>query len=715
MYKYRFTAFLFAATIMTPVAAQAQDAASASNEPATLEEVIVTAQRREEKLKDVPIAITAVTANQLEEAGISSSVALTTITPGLNFLSQGAYAQPTIRGIGTAITGAGADANVAIYVDGVYQPSQASNAFEFNNVERIEVLKGPQGTLFGRNATGGAINITTKTPKFAPEGEISVGYGSFNAVSVDGYVTGPLASNLAADLALMYKEDDGYTRNILYDKQTGKVTAFGARMKLLLQATEALSFTLAGNYGRNANNAAYLTKPIDGNLALLRTNPSITIPEDVREINNDTDPISRSSNRAVSLVAKYDVGAGLLTSTSSYSEVDVELLVDSDVTSLPNSTNDTFLPQKTYSQEFNYTSALAGPLNFTMGLFLYDDVANRQSINTKGVNGPVSQDFSVEVATQAQAVYGELNYDITDAIRVIGGLRYSSEHKQADGFYTVGPATELHSKTHWDAFTPRVSALWKLNEQSNVYATYSRGFKSGAYNTTTLTTPEPVNPEFIDAFEVGFKHSTPRLMGNLSAYYYDYQDIQVSVQTKINNITTGVYQNAATAKIYGVDGDVTALLSDNWKARLGAAWTHARYEVWTNALITEPLPSGQGNAQAPGDASGNEMIRTPEWMVNGTLTYETDLPYGYLDASATVSYNSGFFIDPGNNFEHPSYTLVNANAAWTSPDDKYRVEVWGRNLTDELYYIYSTASPAGYTGAIQRPRSFGITLTRSFN
>ncbi|MDB5470556.1 MAG: putative TonB-dependent receptor [Caulobacter sp.] len=703
---------LVAATLLAPAAAFAQS--EPADSPATLEEVIVTAQRREEKLKDVPIAITAVTSQQLQETGVSSSMALTTITPGLNFVSQGAYAQPTIRGIGTAITGAGADANVAIYVDGVYQPSQASNAFEFNNVERIEVLKGPQGTLFGRNATGGAINITTKQPSFDANGEISLGIGNFEARSADLYVTGPLGDRFAADLAMLYKEDEGYVYNMLHKEMTGKINAFGLRTKLLFQATDDLSFVLTGNFSRNSNNAAYLTKPIDGNLALL-TNPLVVIPKDVLKINNDTDPISRSTNRSGSLVVKYDMGAGLLTSTSSYSELDVELLVDSDVTNLPTSTNDTFLPQKTFTQEFNYTSSLDGPLNFTAGLFYYDDVADRRSINSKGVGGPITQDFSVTVATQAAAVYGEINYDITDSFRVIGGLRYSSERKQADGSYTVGPATVLDSSVKWDAWTPRLSLLWKLTDRSNVYATYSRGFKSGAYNTTTLTSPTPVDPESVDAFEVGFKHSGPRLVANMSMFYYDYKDIQVSVQTKINNITTGIYQNAATAKIYGIDGDVTALFNENWKLRVGAAYTHAQYDEWTNALITTPLPNGFGNSQATGDASGNNMIRTPEWMINSTLAYNTDVGYGHIDISGTVSYNSGFFIDPGNNFEHPAYTLFNAQLAWTSPDEKYRLEFWGRNLTDELYYVYSTASPAGYTGAIQRPRSFGVTLTRSFD
>lgn len=716
MPRYSLAGLLVAATFMTPLAAHAQSTSDTST-PAvnSLEEVIVTAQRREEKLKDVPIAITAVTSNQLEEAGVSNSMALTTITPGLNFVSQGAYAEPTIRGIGTAITGAGADANVAIYVDGVYQPSQAANAFEFNNIERIEVLKGPQGTLFGRNATGGAITVTTKKPSYSPQGEASIGYGNLDAVTFDGYVTGPLAEHLAADLSVLYREDNGYIHDLYNHRQTAKVTNFGARTKLLFDATDRLSFVLAGVYGRDSDNAVYLKKPIDGNLALLATHPELYVPTDPREINEDTDPLAVSTNKAGSLTAAYRFDHGTLSSITSYSKLDIELLVDSDSTELPQSTNDTFLPEKTFTQEVNYASDLAGPLNFTAGVYYYNDDSFRRSINTAGIGGPVTQDFSVRVKTRAQAAYGEIYYDLTDAIRLIGGLRYSDERKSADGFYTVGASTILDTSAHWTAWSPRASIVWKVNDHNNVYATYSEGFKSGAFNTTTLSNPTPVDPEFVKAYEVGFKHASPRLIANLSAYYYDYQDIQVSVQIKVNNVTTGVFQNAASASIYGLDGDLTAVLSDNWRWRFGAAWTHARYEDYPNALITTPKPSGLGNTQAPGDAGGKEMIRSPEWMVNTTLSYETDLAGGHFDASATAAYNSGFYWDPGNNYKHDAYTLVNAKAGWSTMDDKYRIEVWGRNLTDELYYLYATPTTASYGGSSQRPRTYGITLSRKFD
>lgn len=720
MWAFRSSTALLAATFLSPVIAHAQSGAptgvtahSAGSGPQVLEEVVVTAQRREERLKDVPIAITAITGSQLAASGITNTLQLTAVTPGLNFVVNGAYAQPTIRGIGTGVTGAGADANVSLYIDGVYQPSQVANAFELSNIERIEVLKGPQGTLFGRNATGGAISITTLAPSFSTHGQVSAGFGSFNEYKLSGYLTGPINDKVAGDLSLLYKHDDGYVRNTLLNKDTGKQQVFSARAKLLYRPTDNLSFTLAGAIERNSNNAIYLTKPINNNNVALRTAPSLYFPPSQDEINTDTDPIAASSTKSVSLTGRYRTSYGAFSSITSFENLKVKLLVDSDVTSIASSSNLTTLPERTFSQELNFASAFPGRANFISGVYYYSDDSTRRTVNSRGVAGPVTQDFTVGVKTDAEAIYGELNYDVTDAVRIIGGLRYSTERKQANGTYALGGTAMLHGDERWDALTPRASIRYRIDNRSNAYFTFSRGFKSGSFNTTTLTQPYPVSPEFVNAYEVGYKFSSGRLIANASAFYYDYSDIQVGVQTNVGGVSAGVLQNAATAKIYGVDGDVTAQLTDNWRLRLGAAYTHATYGKYTGALLTTPRVGG-GNTQTPGDASGNELIRSPEWMINGTLSYNKELSYGRLESSATVSYNGGFFWDPRNRVKQDPYTLINANLAWISPDKKYRLEAWAKNLTDVTYYYYVSVSTTGDSGSFQRPRTFGVSLTRYF-
>ncbi len=215
-------------------------------------------------------------------------------------------------------------------------------------------------------------------------------------------------------------------------------------------------------------------------------------------------------------------------------------------------------------------------------------------------------------------------WDVLDDLRLTGGLRYSDERKEANGAYRIGPTTQLHSAHTWDALTPSASVRWKIDDNQTTYVSYNRGFKSGSYNTTTLAQQQPVDPEFVDAYEAGYKFAGNRISANLSAFYYDYSNIQVAVQTNINGTNTGVLQNAATAEIYGADADVTAVLDDHWQAEAGAAYTHARYTDFPNALVTTPIPGG-GNTQTPMDVSGNDMVRTPTFTGNLTLSYNADL------------------------------------------------------------------------------------------
>lgn len=699
-----------------PSAQDAPPVEPADSDPSTageandLADIVVTAQRREERLVDVPLSVTAIGAETLEAAGVNGSIGLSTLTPGLNFSVQGAYAQPTIRGIGTSITGAGADANVAIYIDGVYQPSQAANVFEFNNIERVEVLKGPQGTLFGRNATGGAITITTLQPSFNSHANLSIGYGSFNEWRASGYATVGLTDTLAADIAVLYSDDDGYTRNVLLNRRSSESTNFAARAKLLWQPTDALSFTLIGNISDNEDNSIYITRPIDGNNQYFRTIPGTAVPADIRETNTDTDPRVDAESKSISLIGRYNFASGTLSSISSYTDTNVYLLIDSDVTSNRISSNGTSLPQETFTQELNFASDLGGRFNFIAGLFYYNDTAGRTSTNTAGAGGATTNQFTVEVQTEAAAIYGELTFDITDRLHLLGGVRYSTETRDAFGVQIVGPARTLDVTQDYGAWTPRVALRYDIDDRSRIYGSYSRGFKSGIFNTTALNDPSPVRPETVDAFELGFKHASRNLIFSLAGFHYNYRDIQVGIQTNVGGISQGVIQNAASAEIYGAEAEVTAVLSENFNLRAGAAWTHGRYVDFTNALITERIAGG-GNRQFAGDASGRDTIRTPEFTANLTLNYNVQLAGGNFDASVTGSYNGGFYWDPGNRVRQDEYALLNARISWLDPSERFRVALWGTNLTDTEYYYYASVSGAGDSASFQRPRSVGISLT----
>jgi len=707
------TILFAAASLLAPGLAQAQTASERAP-TAQLSEIVVTAQRREERLTDVPIAITAVSGATLEKAGVNAGLQLGLITPGLNFAVQGAFAQPTIRGIGTSLTGSGADANVAIYVDGVYQPNQSGNLMEFNNVERIEVLKGPQGTLFGRNATGGAIRIITRDPAFSPEAEVNLSYGRFNDRKASFYGTAPLTDTVAVNIAGLLRKDDGYIDNVFLHNKTGHAVVAAVRSKLLVQPTDRLKFVLAGNYSNSNDNSPFAVNPLNGNSVYVQQ--GAVIPRGTYVTSLSFDPDIKVKSRGLSLTASYKTDLGTFTSITSYQELRPFLWSDIDNTSLFANHLTLLNVENTFTQEVTYASAYDGPLNWIGGVFLYRDKTKLDLQIFSGAAPPPFRVVAIEgyIKTDAAAAFAEVNYDVTDRLHLIGGLRYSDEEKQALGGTPV--ATVVNTKAKWHALTPRFSARYALDPATNVYATYSRGFKSGNYNLSGLSST-PVNPEKVDAYELGLKHSAGPLRINTSAYYYDYKDIQVQIQTNAGGVARSVLQNAATAKIYGLDFDGAYTFDENWSAMAGAAYTHARYNSYKNALITTPifingLPAG--NSQVAGDASGNKMIRTPEFTANLTLNYRQELAEGEFEASSTVAYSSGFYWDPGNKLKEPAYTVVNGRLAWTEPKKRYRVSVWGNNLTNKKYLFYANNTTTGDLGVYAKPTTYGVALDLYF-
>ena len=575
---------------------------------------------------------------------------------------QGAFANPTIRGIGTSVTAAGADANVAIYVDGVYQPNQTANLFEFNNIERVEVLKGPQGTLFGRNATGGAIRVITADPDQDARGRLSVGYGRLNEWKVNGFANLPISESVALNVAAMYDKDDGYVRNLTTGNKIARQNAKAVRAKLKLDAGERLSFVVGGSYSDTFNNQPFSTNPVDGNNRARQS--GVVFPTGFYESIVSFDPEIRTKNAAASLTGKLDVDAGTFTSITSYQSIKPFLFADIDGSSLFTSHASLAYDQKNFTQELNFASSFDGPLNFVTGVFYYHD-------DTDLLLTSFAPTFTVFIYNrskrEALSGYAEFTYDLTERLHLTGGIRYSDE--TVDAFGALNGNTLLDKSAKDKAWTPRAVLRYELDDYSNIYASYSRGFKSGAFNMTSFA-QVPVKPEFVDAFEVGYKRAEGGFSINTSAYYYKYKDIQVQIQRNdpVTNVVSVNLVNAADAEIYGFDIEGSVPLSNSFRLSGGVAYTHARYDSFPGAIITSPIVNDQGvpiggNTQAPGDASGKNMIRAPDWTGNLTATYTTDLMGGGLDLSVTGSYNGHYFWDPGNTVKEDAYFLLSAKAS----------------------------------------------------
>jgi iron complex outermembrane receptor protein len=644
----------------------------------------------------------------MSRAGIVASTDLAAVTPGLSFPTQGAFAQPVVRGVGSTLTGPGADPNVAIYIDGVYQPNQSANIFNFNSVEQVEVLKGPQGTLFGRNATGGAILIRTLNPSYTPEGRASLSYGRFNDLKLNFYGSAPIISDMAAaNIAVAYRAEDSFTRNIA-GPAIGGLKEFAARGKLLIEPTDNLNFVLTGNYSHIDNPRQLAFAPYRGNNTQNLRNPALPRPGRAFEValNEPTDFITR--NTGVSLKGELSLGLGTVSSITAYGDIKNSLGLDGDNSAAATSYIAYTDTQKTFSQELVFASEKFGMFSFVAGAFYYDDSATRDLRNSLRETTPLTRQTVAGVDTKAYAIFSEVTLDLAERLHLTGGVRYSHEKKTAFGVRTISLLGTLDESASFSGVTPRAVVRYELNDSSNVYASYSQGFKSGAFNAINLERV-PVKEETVTAYEVGYKTGRRGLTFNASAFYYDYSNIQVQ-----SSITTGVLllTNAASAEIYGADMDFSIPISQGLSIDGGAAYTHGRYTRFPGAPIV--TPTATGNVQSFGDSSGAPTVRTPEFTANTTITFERDVSFGRFSASATGSYNSGFNWAPDERVKQSAYFLLNSEVSIATPDDRFRLTLWGRNLTDKVIASYQNQNTSGDQVVYERPRSYGVTLGARF-
>lgn len=726
-------ALLACATCLTPAVAFAQTQTEATTEG----DIVVTAQRRSERYVDVPATVSVITAEQLSDSGITNSHDLRLLTPGLNVTQQGLYTQPTIRGVGTTVTGPGADPNVAIYVDGVYQPNQGAALFDFANIERIETLKGPQGTLYGRNATGGAIAITTRAPSLDEQsGSFEASYGTFNESIVTAYYNLPLSDTFAVNVALYNRQNDGYTENVVTGTDTSVTEAFNGRIRFLIQPTDNLRFILTGSHTNSFDSTAFSYGPLNNNaIGGSATQAAQFGVGDHGRIALNTEPYAKVNAWAYNLNTQLDGSWGTLTSISSFSTVDTPFRTDLDGTE---SNIQSFLvsPQaaETYSQELIYASPQMGAFSWIGGVYYIHDLALSDVQvclgNVCPAGPPLAPYASQE--TSASAIYAEGTYDLTQDWHLTLGGRYSTEQKNArNRNATPTGALMLDAEETFSAFTPHLALRYDLTDQSSAYFSYSEGFKSGLFDAgatgactgATLGTaacPDPgtpVEPEEVRAYEVGYKYNAGGTNVSVAAYFNQYENIQINA---LNAQNLQVLYNAAAGEIYGGEAEFATNFSANWSGRAGVAYTHSEYTEFPNGQNFVPRsqftvpPCATPNCQVSADDSGNQMIRSPEWTAFGAITYTQPLASGTLESTLTAAYSDSYFWHVDNRLEQPAYTTLNANVTWYAPGDRWHVRVFGDNLSDEETQLYVREATVGDFASYGKPRSFGIAVGAEF-
>ncbi len=667
-------------------------------------EIVVTAQKRSERLVDVPVSVQVVSSEQLQNAGTGSLEDTTKLLPGV-IINRSSYTlQPTIRGVGTNALGAAIDNNVAIYVDGVYQADQTGDLFDLANVSSIEVLEGPQGTLFGRNATGGAILVNTLDPSFsAISGKLNASYGSYNDGNVSGYLNLPVTSNFALNGALAYHHSDGWIHDLLTGDDRNRQNSFDARGKLRWKPINRLNIEVSAFSTYVSDPTAADTQSLNGDTLSRLFTGKLPIATTPNNVSLDSPPSVRSRSREISSHIAYDLDFATLSSITAYHVDSSHINLDEDGSYVRLEDLTFSQSSKVFSQELNLTSRSGTPFTYVLGAYFYHQKAGYPFFDVDG--GPY---FSNSEKTQAFAVYADGTYQL-GKLALIAGVRYSDESRRNNAI--VDPDFLENAEKTFNSVTPRAGLRYSVDAHSNVYATYSKGFKSGEFNPGAIA--PAVSPENINAYELGYKRSTSKLSLNSAVYYYDYSNIQVTAY----DINTGLAQllNAASARIYGLDIDGTAALTDRLSLRAAFAFTHARYTSFPNAPLETPIPPGNtGNIQTIGSVSGNSMIRAPEYTLSTSADYKLPLSNGrVLEFIATPYYSTRVYYSFDNRLSQDPYLTFDASVA-LAVNDQLRFTLYGRNLTDKRYAANEATSNIGNGVYFSQPLTFGIRGSYAF-
>lgn len=724
------TGLLLAATIALAQADQTTAAPasdSVNGKTTSLAEIIVTAERRKSRIQDVPFTVQQVSPVDLQKSGVDSTQSLPELVPGLTWGGQGSWAEPSLRGVSTTVASAGAGSPIAIYLDGVYQPEQGATIIDLPDVNDIEVLKGPQGTLFGMNATGGAILINTVQPSLNEmSGHFSEQAGQYSGgqsvpalhEKVNGYISGPIVSNvLAASVSAYSDYTPGYLRDMVNGGRLGAVTDEGARGKLLWAPADDTNVLLTAYYTHRDDGVTEAAVPLNGVTIGAEYPGAIVAKEPWTEAYTPPIPYYTIDNFGSSLqISQTFAGIGKLSSTTGYNKYSPGSGVDTDWAYSPNCvaavrcfsfalTN----PESADSEQLLFTSDQLGRLNFVTGLFWFYDAAEEHD----RLNGGTLLSADTYVDTHTYAAFAEANYELTDALTLVAGIRFTHEDLVARGRFFAEPLSAYVDK-QWNAATPRVSLKYKLSDALNVYATYSEGFKGGVVAAQLSTSP-PANPEKLYSYEVGMKYAQRYAYLDLATFYYNYRNLQEEY-----NFGNAVVEpnNAASAQIYGVDLENALKPNDQFELKTGLEWLpQARFVRYPSAIAFElPLTPNGLNTVDPYDANGARMLYAPKLTADLTPSYTSDLPLGKLDASATIYYSSAYNLEVTGRVRQESYATINAQLGFTPkryPD--LRMGLFGRNLTARAIASAGAQLTANLDGIYYGPpREVGVSLDLTF-
>jgi len=714
-----------AAAMPVASAEQADDLFELSLE--RLEQMVVTAEKRSERLQDVPVSISAFSGVDLAAHGVYDTQSLQRITPGLVFNNTGTSAQPYLRGVGTRFAFAGLEPSVATYLDDRYVARAQATLFELADVERIEVLRGPQGTMYGRNATGGAIRVVTADVTSEFSGSVVGTLGDYGLRAISGTVNVPVSETIATRWTALVRKRDGYAKNLDPDgvRELDDRDIAVLRGKLRWDMSDNVSSLLTVQYQEqrdNFGNDLVDLSPPGLNLGIAAGGIS---GERVDEVATAIDSKIHDQESSVDLRFDINLTDVDLVSITTYHDFEQEGGTDADGTSTA-VLDVVRVPQsaQAFSQEFQLLSVSEGPWRWLAGAYFFDETADFEIVLNRNAQPESQGDQRAE--TTAFAVFAQANYDVNPRWSVVAGARWSYEKKRADvAASSIAPVTlapvPFSDSKHWSELTPRLTIVRRI-EPGMLYLSYARGFKSGGFNyAASANGGRPINPEVLDMIELGWKTGflEDRVHLNGTFFYYDYRNLQVTRALSGSGIN--VTENAADARAYGLDLDLAWVPTDRLSFSAGLSLLHSEYREY-DALATVFNAAITGDPTAPGmglvsfDAAGEPLLRAPEASL--FVSAEARLPLGAITVPVLVSYSYkddyyfDLVADPSTRrlVQH-GYGLLSARATIATADERWSLAIWGNNLTNEDdYYMDIVANSAGIRGSHGAPRTWGIDL-----
>jgi len=736
-----------------------------------IDEIIVTAQKRSENLQEAALAITAISGDLLREDDISNLQDIGNRTPGMTFAAF-SPGQPeiAIRGIGTKEDGASASDSVVVSIDDVYIAARTAQVFDIFDLERVEVLRGPQGTLYGKNSIGGSINFVTTKPGEDTEVRFRQTVGDYGRFDTAGMLSGKIAENLFGKVSFSRRKFDGYFKNVLvgsdlFGQQLGGGNTFAYRGMLRWTPSEDLEVIFAAD-GADDNMGDSNREPV-GSAGPLHDCGCASDPIAVNNaLGGGTTAFDSLSNvegftdrdvEGYSLKINWDQGWGTLTSISAYRKSDFDWLEDSEglpgsntfvAFNVPGGTAGFVAPAtegfafdvddaaiehtKQLTQELRATSNGESAFNWVVGAFYSHEETDRTEsyffpsigVTINGENIGSDMDSFQTNESDSFAVYADGSYEVSEDFTVSAGIRYSTEKKDMTAEAVVNSGIGLllqdfdkvSASDRWSNVSWRVVGKYQVTEGSMVYGSISTGFKSGGFTgsaSTAARASTPFDQEKATNFEVGVKSQfwDNRARVNVAAFYTDYKDLQVTrfFQPEGSGFGEFITENAGKAEIKGVEAEVTFLVTEGLQVGGSYAYLDAEYTEFT----------GTPGVGGTGDFTGNRLRQAPEHSVNMYAKYTHRLDDGgELSAKVDYRYQSLSFYDPNNNdiTTIPAYDLWDGRLAWNSPDGKWELAAWIKNIGDKEYrtHVFSQRGSRIAFALFGAPRTYGFTGTYTF-